>query len=341
MFAPSYASNPQAKAIPYVTTVGITSTKFSTVSVVLDSCLNDLNKASVLLINSDPIMGGYTVGYPTLPNQNEDSNGDLFYQNRRHRMNYYTNRGELARVYLYKNDYADALYNAQLVIKSKIFPWTDESDFFAADNTKIDRVFYKELISCWYVDDNKAVNSQLLSTFLGASPIFSATTDQIDQIYEVAQDGAEDWRYKQWFLAQAASTGSAERAVLQKYVINIAPQKNLYPQVAPAMRLSEMYYIAAEASYETGDVGGALDYFNLMRSKRGIGNTIDNVADDATFINLLLSEARKEFYGESQVFYMYKRLNHGVPMSATYTRPPSDKIFVFPLPADELAYRNN
>ena len=111
--------------------------------------------------------------------------------------------------------------------------------------------------------------------------------------------------------------------------------------VAPAMRLTEMYYIAAEASYNTGDAGSALGYFNTVREKRGIGDSVATVADKPTFVNLLLTEARKEFYGESQVFYMYKRLNHGVPVSSTFIQPASDKIFVFPLPIDELAYRNN
>ena len=107
------------------------------------------------------------------------------------------------------------------------------------------------------------------------------------------------------------------------------------------MRLSEMYYIASEASYNSGDVGSALSYFNTVRKNRGIGDSVTTVADKAAFNNLLLTEARKEFYGESQIFYMYKRLNHGVPVSSTYTQSPSDKIFVFPLPIDELAYRNN
>ena len=102
-----------------------------------------------------------------------------------------------------------------------------------------------------------------------------------------------------------------------------------------------MYYIAAEASYNTGDEGSALSYFNTVRRNRGIGDSVTTVADKATFNNLLLTEARKEFYGESQIFYMYKRLNHGVPVSSTFTQSPSDKIFVFPLPIDELAYRNN
>ncbi|HVW98370.1 MAG TPA: RagB/SusD family nutrient uptake outer membrane protein [Mucilaginibacter sp.] len=342
MFAPSYASNPAAKGIPYVTVVGTKSTAFSTVTQALDACIKDLNAAKVLLNSSDPILAGYTVGYPGQTGQNEDANTDLFYQNRRHRMNFYTVCGELARVYLYKNDYANALANAQIIIKSKIFPWTNQADFFSKDITQRDRIFYKELISCWFVD-NSDINKEVQNLFTASPPVLSATTDQVAEIYESAQSGADDWRYKQWFIAAASSSGATatERAILQKYVENTTPVTNLYPLVAPAMRLSEMYYIAAESSYNSGDTQSALSYFNTVRKNRGIGDSVTTVADKATFNNLLLTEARKEFYGESQIFYMYKRLNHGIPITSTYMQPASDKIFVFPLPIDEEAYRNN
>lgn len=342
MFAPSFASKPNASAIPYVTQVTVNSTPFSTVKATLDKCIADLNYAQSLLKVSDPILNGYTVGYPGQSNQNEDGNADLFYQNRRHRMNYYTVCGELARVELYKGDYADALYNANLIIGSKVFPFTSQADFFSTINTKKDHIFYKELISCWYVD-TAPINAEVTSLFTNITPIYSATPDQISQIYETAQVGADDWRYKQWFQTIANQTGgtAADHEALQKYVNNAAPIANLHPLVAPAMRLSEMYYIAAEASYSTGDTGGALQFFNTIRAARGIGDAVTDVPDKATFTDLLLTEARKEFYGESQVFYMYKRLNHGIPVSATVTKAPSDQIFVFPLPADELAYRNN
>jgi hypothetical protein len=342
MFAPSYASNPNAKAIPYVKIVSTKSTVFSTVSGALDSCISDLNQAKALLKAADPILAGYVVGYPGQTSQNEDANADLFLQNRRQRMNYYTVCGELARIYLYKSDYSDALINAQLVIKSNIFPWTNQADFFSKDITTRDRIFYKELISCWFID-NANINKQLTTLFITPPPVLSATTDQIDGIYEAAQAGADDWRYKQWFLATASSSGAtaAERAVLQKYIENTTPIVNLHPLVAPAMRLTEMYYIAAEASYNTGDQTSAFTYFNTVREKRGIGDSITTVADKNAFNGLLLTEARKEFYGESQIFYMYKRLNVGIPISSTYIQPASDKIFVFPLPIDELVYRNN
>jgi hypothetical protein len=110
--------------------------------------------------------------------------------------------------------------------------------------------------------------------------------------------------------------------------------------VAPSIRLSEMYYIAAEASFAINP-NDALGYYNTIRAKRGIGATVTTMPSKAAFIDRLLAEARKEFYGETQLFYMYKRLDHAIVVSSTQTILPSDKIFVLPIPPDEFTYRTN
>lgn len=337
IYAPSYLSRPNAKAIPYVTEVKVQSTPFSTVAEVLDKLIADLTTAKELLKKSDPILSSsYVVGYPTTIGATETSSNELFLQNRRLRMNYYTACGELARVYLYKNEQALSLANALEVINANKFPFTKETDFVATDITKKDRIFYPELISAWAIP-NQA--KRLEALFYNANPVFSGTTSRIEDIYEKNKVGGYDWRLAQWFLKGTLTTGGAERSFLQKYISNTTPIVNLHPLVAPAIRLSEMYYIAAEASYDTNPAV-AVDYFNTFRHKRGIPDNVV-VTDKASLIELLILDARKEFYGEGQFFYMLKRLNHTVKISPTQFAPPSDAIFVSPIPDDELAYRNN
>lgn len=338
MFAPSYLAGQAQKGIPYVTHTGITTTPFYPVGAVMDSVIRDLTAAKALLKQDPVIYSNYKVGYPSDEVSTELAFKDLLVQNRRHHLNYYAVCGELARVYLYKSDYANSLANAEEVIISNKFPFTKQEDFFETDLTKRDHVFYPELIAGWFID-TKDENAYLKGKFTNQAPQFSGTVDQVNDIYEIGNVGGDDWRLKQWFLTTASVTGGPDRAVLQKYYRTTDPLPNLHPQVAPAIRLSEMYYIAAEASFPT-DPQKALDYFNIVRAQRGIGAAVDNVSADE-FKELLLKEARKEFYGESQMFFMYKRLHHGVAVSATNTRPPSNGIFVFPIPDDELAYRNN
>lgn len=345
MFAPSYRNAPAGKGIPYVTTVGTQSTPFSTVSETLDKIIADLNAAKILLKTSDPILlSSYIIGYPgkaypigtpEADKQTETSSRTLFLQNRRHRMNYYTVCGELARVYLYKGDNANSLLYAKEIIDAQKFPWAERADVNNTDVTQRDRIFYPELISAWAVPKSREHTEELFSKLNEAD--YTSTTTQIDQIYEKANVGADDWRRLQWF--QDVAANSTSRSYLIKYNVNATPLNNLHPLVAPTMRLSEIYYIAAEAIFDT-DPATAIGYFNLVRSKRGIPATMQAGISKTNFMNELVKECRKEFYGESQIFYMHKRLNRDIISYNGRIYPGSNSIFVFPLPVDEEAYRN-
>ncbi len=348
MYAPSFKNNPTATAIPYVITVSTKSTPFSTVTEVLDKAITDLAAAKVLLRASDPILSpGYIVGYPEkeypgdtpeAKKATETKNPSLFLQNRRHRMNYYTVCGELARVYLYKNDLTNSLQNAKEVIDAKKFPWTENADFNNTNKEKKDKIFYPELITAWFVaqDDDQTKHFEALFSNNSASYVPSIT--QKDLIYEKGTVGADDWRRAQWF-RDVPSSNDAGKAFLQKYTRNSTPLINLHPTVAPALRLSELYYIAAEASFDADPIN-ATALVDTVRKHRGIGDTLPKNISKSDFINKLVGEARKEFYGESQIFYMHKRLNRDIINTNGMIYPAANSIFVFPLPVDEQAYRN-
>lgn len=336
MFGPSYKNNPNVKAMPYVTTVSTKATAYSTVAEVLDQAIRDLNEAKTLLKNGDPILSaGYVVGYPSSTKATELKASSLFLQNRRHRMNYYAVAGELARVYLYKDDKVNSLSNAKEVIESLKFPWTVKEDFFSDNLATRDRIFYNELLFGWYAPKSK---DQLVGLFSNTNPDYSATADQINAIYDLGTVGADDWRYKQWYKI-VKSSSRADRFFLQKYVRNADDVGNMHPLMAPALRLSEMYLIAAEASFDT-DASKGVEYFNTFRVHRGIGNNLLPGISKNNFIAALEGEYRKEFYGESQNFFMHKRLNLDIVTTSGFIYPANDNLFVFPLPIDEQAYRN-
>jgi len=100
-----------------------------------------------------------------------------------------------------------------------------------------------------------------------------------------------------------------------------------------------MYLIAAEATFDT-DPNSAVAYFNTLRNHRGIGADITGSVSKTNFINLLEGEYRKEMYGESQNFFMHKRLNLNIITTSGLIYSPSDRIFVFPIPINEQASRN-
>jgi len=332
LFAPSYLSEPNGKGIPYVTAFSKEVPEMYSTGEAIDLMLKDLNEAKALLQTVDPILSpGYKVGYSAALDSATERDGALFLQERRHRLNYYAVCGELARIYLYKSDHANALSNALEVINANKFPWTKQADFLNPDAQKKDRILYKELIFSFYVPNASEGLRLLLRN--GVLSLY-VSLQEAQNIYETGGVGAEDFRYKQWFLEQSASGGNYLR--VEKYTRD--PDANLHEQMAPAIRLSEMYYIAAECTFDT-DPAKAWEYFNTVRLNRGIGTALSDPSK-AVFMQELVKEARKEFFAEGQVFYMYKRLN--LPMAGPFgsTIPAGNTVFVLPLPDDEIAFGN-
>ncbi|MNV39355.1 SusD family protein [compost metagenome] len=310
----------------------------STVSQLLDSVIRDLEEAKELL-KVDPIrLKSYVVGYPTVGDTLKNSelqDKSLFLQNRRHRLNYYAVCGLLARTYLYSGDKVKALLNAREVIDAKKFPWTNATDFLAVDADKKDRIFYKELLFAWYIPAmNNTYNNDW---FQDNNSAIYLDQDEAKTIYEVAGAGGGDMRYTQWF--GTVSVGNSFISSIHKYRRNTLGDSfaaNLHYLVAPAIRLSEIYYIAAECSYETAPAQAAA-WLDEVREHRGIGQKVD-ISTNAKLRTELLKEYRKEMFAEGQLFFAYKRLNEPIVGQQGTTIPASQQIYVWPLPDDEIIY---
>lgn len=333
LFAPSFKSNASAKAIPYVTDFSNKTTSISTVTEVLTKITADLEQAKQLIRPVDPILSAsYVVGYPTDDVNYEEASQSLFLQNRRHRMNYYAICSELARAYLYQEKKTEALNNALEVITANKFPWTKTADFIDPDAQKKDRILYKELVFAWYIPAMKDTlnihfNADLKSLFI--------EENAGNTVYETGGVGAEDVRFKQWF--KLVSGGSTfNRLQLQKYLRDT--DKNRHYLVAPAIRISELFYIAAECAYDVNPAN-ALSYLNTVRFNRGMGVPL-TIANKDELITELVKELRKEYYAEGQLFYMYKRLNRSIAGQLGGSIPASDKVFVLPLPDNEIEFGN-
>lgn len=111
---------------------------------------------------------------------------------------------------------------------------------------------------------------------------------------------------------------------------------NLHYLVAPAIRLSEMYYIAAECTFGN-DPAQALAYLDEVRQNRGIGQKLE-MMNQAAFRQVLIKEYRKEMYAEGQLFFLYKRLNQPIVGQQGAVIPVNQQVFTWPLPDDEIIY---
>jgi starch-binding outer membrane protein, SusD/RagB family len=334
LFAPSYKSNPASLNIPYVTTFSKNATPWVSVTDVLTKAAADLEQAKQLIKPVDPIvMAGYVAGYPGDQGYMEENSNSLFLQNRRHRLNYYAICGELARVYLYLEKKSDAITNATEVMQSAKFPWTNEADFINADPKLKDRIMYKELVFAWY---NPAMKDTLANRFNGGLKSLFIEQNAGNALYESSGAGGTDRRYKEWF---KGVSGASSFNWYQPLKYQRDADQNRHYLVAPAIRLSEMYYIAAECTYDT-DPTTALTLLQTVRINRGIGAAL-TVANKEQFLTELVKEARKEFYAEGQIFYMYKRLNRAITGQLGVNIPASDNVFVLPVPDSEIELGNH
>ena len=339
LFAPSYLRNPSGAGVPYVTTYSKEITPLSSVSETIDKAIKDLEEAKKLMV-SDPIRSAsYIVGYPSVKDtllNGEEKSPVLFLQNRRHRLNYYAVCGILARIYLYKNDKVNALLNAEEVIGSKKFPWTANNDFNASEDAKKDRILYKELVFGWYIPGSAKKIKE--DWFRGGVSGLYIQKDAARFVYETGtSSGGNDLRFKNWFTFASDGNGGEWYDIVKykRNPLSTEANANLHYLMAPAIRLSEMYYIAAECTYGVNPEK-AVDYLNTVRFARGLDNL--SVSSQSTFMTELIKECRKEWFAEGQMFFMYKRLNIGIYGQTGTIIPPSDNIFVLPLPSDELVY---
>lgn len=321
LFGTSYAVNPSKPAIPYVKTVSGGVTPLSTVNGVLDSVIADLTTAAQLL-------SGYkNVNYNYFEPENQLQNTWL--NHRQAHFNYWAAEATLARIYLYKGDKQNALIHAQNVINAGFF------DFQAPDrisNLK-DYTFIPEQIFALSKFDIRPLENMYFRVTTGgvnAGGNIQLTNSYgnggvVDQIYEITTGGVSDIRYARlWQL-----NGSIYFPV-KWWQESGNPNYNNW---VPLVRLPEMYYIAAECS----DPATAITYLNAVRSKRGIAD-LPSGLDAAAIQQELQKEYQKEFYAEGQLFYYYKRVNSSTIRFSVI--PPSERVYVLPLPDAELQYRN-
>ena len=103
----------------------------------------------------------------------------------------------------------------------------------------------------------------------------------------------------------------------------------------PVLRVSEVYLIAAECCPDP-QVGR--DYLNAVRSVRNV----KNVADEVDLTTVIEQEFRREFLGEGQLFWLYKRKGKAEIISGeTQGKVVSmeERFYLFDLPQSERDYR--
>lgn len=317
--------------IPYVNVYPSYINDHQTVRYCLEQIVADLKEAQRILQEVDKASSMSTSYRFDIATASEKQ----FAGCRGYRLNYYAVTAELARVYLYAGKNAEAYAEAKKIIdeenKTGYFAASTSSYGFRNGNMKMyDNIIFGLYSPTELVEWDQEINHG--SDGASEEHYLCLDSEIAKGLYGDEKDS--DWRFK--YQLEEKDYGYYYRTLkyykqTESKEIGITNNRTI-----PMIRMSEVYYIAAEAIFDTNPEE-AQGYLELVKKGRGISKTFDNVTNKSEFINLLVNDARREFLGEGQIFYMYKRLNRSMPACSYYKSDvlPTDENMVLPKPDSE------
>ena len=215
-----------------------------------------------------------------------------FYNNRGTRLNYYAVTVLLARACLWAQKTDDALTYAQEIIDlvtAKTLKFSTSGSILSVPKMFDDLLFgfYQEKLTETFEPYVNNTNSHRLT--IDDKPFFTTPTND----------------KRSGFIKTSTN-------FLTKYTVNVSDEKD---KIVPNIRISEAYYIAAECLYKTDMKTAAADLM-VVRKARGYSSPVlsGTMTEDA-FWEALTYEYRKEFIGEGQLIFFYKRTNRPITFS--------------------------
>lgn len=312
LFAPG-VDKPDAEAIPYAGHFSVNPFRRLTVRGVYDRIEEDLEQAYKLLSDAPEISGRTPM---------------CVY------MNKYAAAALLARVHNWAGNHEEASKYASLALEGS-FSFTRE------EQVKSMFLGYLAGREClfglhapnMYLD----VRSTLYPTRLTESMLM--VRDNYQSLFEVPTFTSvnNDYRYQAYF---SRRTWSRTVTLCTKFYDKNYDEE----QIAPAdkipgpnlIRIPEMYYILAESAYAASDRAKALEYLNNVVTARGLlPLQAEDIDTEAKFRKKLVGEYVKEYWGEGQIFFTYKRFHLDMDGVNSKHFAASDKVYVLPLPESE------
>ena len=153
---------------------------------------------------------------------------------------------------------------------------------------------------------NSNATSTLTSYFFNYQTMYTQNISSLQTAYETSLH-TSDIRFKDERLWEERYEPLVSQP--QNYFRKYYENETTAVKQMPLIRLSEMYFIAVE--------NGDTDLFRTYRIARNLDASIDGTLTDQNAIMARLElEYRKDFYGEGQMFFFYKRLGY-----TSYTWP--------------------
>ncbi|MEO8109257.1 MAG: RagB/SusD family nutrient uptake outer membrane protein [Ginsengibacter sp.] len=306
-FAKPYITDPTAPGVPVVLTYDPTlKPTRNTVTEVYAQIEKDLTDAAALMT--------------------EDKSSGFFTK--------YAAKGLLARMYLYKGEWAKALAAAEDVINNSGYSMLQLNDVLPYWDNNTDRSDKLESLFDVVFDANSTISNSSLAYFYDQSGYGDALASE--SLYNLYSN--TDIR------KDLIIVGSPIRGATAKVVNKYPNAGSADKDETPVLRMSEVYFIAAEAAYHLNDNAKALLYLNAVATQR-VASFGGYTSTGATTLNNILLERRKELAFEGHRYWDLVRNNLDVVrvnLAGNYlgnvplTLPVGDFHRIFPIPQVEL-----
>ncbi|WP_113639191.1 RagB/SusD family nutrient uptake outer membrane protein [Nubsella zeaxanthinifaciens] len=320
LYGPRYSTADSTKmSLPYYETPQSSINPLLPANGFIQKVIDDLNAAESLLTEDEIVTTGVNIAAA-------NASVDFLKNNRNYRLNYYAVKALKARVFLYRGDKVNALKFAKEVIAvSNVFPWTTTANALS-EKQNPDRVFTTEMM---FGITNTQLYARYLALFdpgVSDANILAPITARLNTVYESNEN---DYRFNlNW---QIPTTGVKAYKTFYKYA-DIIDKTKTFRFTIPLVKISEVYFIAAESEPVAAD---GIAYLNTVRANRGLTAL-------ATTVNVnteLQKEYQKEFFGEGQLFYYYKRRNITSVPNGSAASGNITINFAVPMPLSESLYR--
>ena len=321
LFAPDVKWAQNAEGIPYNKEFGVSLPPMYSTKEVVQLVINDLLEAEKCLQN-DPIQNvvPYMIRTSTSAGDVVDKAAKDEMDKYVARVNLYSVKAMLARVYQARGEYVAAVSKAKEVIDSGKFRLLEATSIDQSENM-VDLLFSDEHI---FSLRNKELSTYTKSIFKETSG--GTTALRMEGSYNLYDGNQDDFRYSKWY-------------VDFDFIKYVPDSNSIFTTKVPLIKLSEMYLLIAECTYDT-DPDEARRYVNMLRRHRIRGN--QEGAGDWMYLSRedIFKEMRREYIGEGQMWFAHKRNRLNLSGGLTGTIEASDDIFVFPLPDAEIESGN-
>lgn len=300
----------------------------------------DIGNAERLLKESDPVM---TSSFEQLNYASSNVQDDYLYY-RQSRLNYWAVRALHARLDLYTGNTAEAHDIAMDIINAKN---QDGTPVISLSGISDLQKGYNALPSeCLFYLSKYNINTYANQLLIGGNNTqvrsyhYYISNDQLTQLFSSLPGAmASHNRYLNLWNRTAKDPSGNVAPTLKKYWYDAANAESSVLstkyQIIPMLRLSEVYLIAMETSNDLEEVH---NLYKTYMDDRGFSlyTPFESLEAARTEIE---NEYRREFFGEGQMFYVYKRLFAKKMLWNNDEIKESD--YILPLPSSEYNPETN